>query len=78
MAHLGKESANTKEIKTYVTPKMATFLRNNAPWAQLVAIKNIELVEIKPLDYEHADTLQIWEDLSLKLFTVPHRAEYTG
>lgn len=78
LAHLGKESANTKSIKTFVTPSMASFLRNNAPWAQLVSLKNIQLVEIPPLDYGNAKILSIWDDLSLKLFTVPHRAEFTG
>jgi len=77
LAHLGKESANTKSIPTYVTPKMAHFLRTNAPWNQLVSLNNIKLVEIDPQPYVNAKDISLWEGLSLKLFTIPHRAEYT-
>ena len=78
MAHLGKESANTNAIPTYVTPSMADFLSNNAPWQQLVQLNNISLQKILPKEYSEAESITLWEDLSVKIFTVPHRAEYTG
>ena len=47
LMYLGKEALNTKNTRVYVSKKMASFLRNNAPWSQLVNIQNIELVEFE-------------------------------
>jgi pyrroloquinoline quinone biosynthesis protein B len=46
LAHFGREAANTDRLPVWCTPKMAAFLRENAPWTQLVSLGNIELREL--------------------------------
>jgi len=45
---LGFEAVHTQGLPVWCTPKMAAFLRDNEPWAQLVRIGNIEIREIEP------------------------------
>jgi pyrroloquinoline quinone biosynthesis protein B len=44
----GFEAVHTQGLPVWCTSKMAAFLRENEPWAQLVRIGNIELREIEP------------------------------
>ena len=44
---LGREVLNTKRLKVFVSSKMGEFLKNNAPWNQLVKLDNIEIIEFK-------------------------------
>lgn len=78
LVHFGKEAANSSGIPTYVTPSMATFLQSHAPWKQLITIKNLNLEEVTPKPYNEATPITVWDGLQIKLFTVPHRAEFTG
>ncbi len=49
LIHLGREAWGTRDMPVYASPRMADFLRRNAPWSQLVALGNVEL---RPRDLE--------------------------
>lgn len=71
LAHLGFEAAHTHGVEVIATPRMAAFLRDNAPWDQLVRLQNIALREITP-----GVALQLGP-VRVVPIAVPHRAEYT-
>ncbi|RMZ49263.1 pyrroloquinoline quinone biosynthesis protein PqqB [Candidatus Marinimicrobia bacterium PRS2] len=69
---LGLEVMNTNEIPVYVMPKMKSFLENNAPFTQLLELNNIHLFALQenyPID--------IFKDVKIIPFQVPHRNEYS-
>jgi len=70
LIHLGREVMDTRDMPVYATPRMASFLRENAPWSQLVALHNIELCLLTP----GKDT-QLSPDLQITPLQVPHRDE---
>jgi len=72
LAHLGFEAINTKSLPLWASPAMASFLENNAPWSQLVRLKNLAL---RPLS--DGDTVALEDGLTVQAIKVPHRAEYT-
>jgi pyrroloquinoline quinone biosynthesis protein B len=72
LAHLGFESLNTKEIPTWVSPRMAEYLRTNGPWSQLVRLGNITLREFQP-----GARFELEEGISVQPLQVPHRDEYS-
>ena len=72
LAQLGREAMGAKSVPVYAMPKMASFIEDNGPWDQLVALNNIEL---KPLTNESAVNLS--GTLNVTPFVVPHRGEYT-
>ena len=72
LVHFGREAASTNAIPCYCTPSMGAFLSKNAPWEQLVSLRNLVL---KPLAF--GSQVQIWPGLNLTAFSVPHRGEYT-
>jgi pyrroloquinoline quinone biosynthesis protein B len=72
LAHFGFESLNTQGIPTWVSPRMAEYLRTNGPWSQLVRLGNIALKEIQP-----GQPFELEEGITVKAFPVPHRDEYT-
>ena len=72
LIHLGREAANTQGLPVYASARMAGFLRENAPWSQLVALGNVELQVLMP-DQE----LQLSPRLWLTPMVVPHRDEYS-
>jgi pyrroloquinoline quinone biosynthesis protein B len=45
---LGREALGADAVPVYATPRMARFLRANAPWSELVTRKHIALSEITP------------------------------
>jgi pyrroloquinoline quinone biosynthesis protein B len=45
---LGREALGADRVAVYATPRMARFLRDNAPWRELVTRRNIALTEITP------------------------------
>ncbi len=53
-------------------PRMETFLTGNAPWSQLVGLKNIELRKLK-MD----EAVALNENLKVTPFLVPHRDEFS-
>ncbi len=72
LAHFGREAANTRELPVYCTDKMAAFLRDNAPWDQLVSLGNIVMRPAGP-----AQPITPWPGLRVRTIPVPHRGEYT-
>ena len=72
LLELGLEVMNTNAIPVYVMPKMKSFLENNAPFTQLQELNNIRLLLLKdncPID--------IFKDVKIIPFQVPHRNEYS-
>ena len=50
---------------------MASFLTSNAPWDQLVALENVELVELRL-----SEPVELADGVRIEPFAVPHRDEY--
>ena len=72
LLELGLEVMNTNAIPVYVMPKMKSFLENNAPFTQLLELNNIRLLLLQdncPID--------IFKDVKIIPFQVPHRNEYS-
>lgn len=72
LMYLGREAVGAKETPVYTLPKMKLFLENNAPWSQLVSLKNIKIV---PLVADSA--VFISKNISVKPLIVPHRDEFS-
>ena len=70
LIHLGREVMNCDALPVYCMPKMAHFLRSDAPWNLLVEQGHIELHE---LTHEH--TVPLSDELSITPLNVPHRGE---
>lgn len=68
---LGHEAMGASNIPVYAMPRMSEFLKNNGPWSQLVAYKNITL---KPLQNNQTQNLG---RIKVTPFLVPHRDEYS-
>jgi pyrroloquinoline quinone biosynthesis protein B len=72
LMYLGRESMNSKDVKVYAMPRMKQMLETNAPWSQLVNIKNISL---QPL--QNKEITKLSENISMQPFLVPHRDEFS-
>lgn len=72
LMYLGKEAMNAKSSPVYAMPKMKTFLENNGPWSQLVATKNIAVIET-----QHQTEIKLSSNLTVVPFVVPHRDEFS-
>lgn len=72
LMQFGREVMNTNGLTVYALPRMKSFLENNGPWDQLVRLENIIPVEIME-DSE----LALSEEITIRVFTVPHRDEYS-
>jgi len=70
LIHLGREAMSARRMPVYVTASMANFLRQNAPWAQLVAQEYLVLHPIAP-----ETEIRLTTDLSVRPVLVPHRDE---
>lgn len=70
LIYLGREALGAKGVPVYATTRMARFLRENAPWSQLVSLGNIELKEIEP-----GREVSLTPSLKLTARRVPHRDE---
>ncbi len=72
LAHLGREVIGAKETPVYAMPRMASFLRNNGPWGQLVRLKQIKLQTLQ------AKTVtRLNQRIRVTPLLVPHRDEYS-
>lgn len=69
---LGREALGASALPVHAMPRMAEFLRTNAPWDQLVRLQNIE---IEPLAHEMR--LDLAPLLTVIPLSVPHRDEYS-
>jgi pyrroloquinoline quinone biosynthesis protein B len=72
LIHLGREAWNTQALPIYASEKMARFLRDNAPWSQLVILGNIELRLLMP-----EQPVSLSPGLSVTPLQVPHRDEFS-
>jgi pyrroloquinoline quinone biosynthesis protein B len=72
LMYLGREAMGAKEMPVFAMPKMKTFLENNAPWSQLVKLKNIQIM---PLTAD--STIQLSKNIQIKPIIVPHRDEFS-
>ena len=72
LAQFGFESASARGQRVFAMPRMATFLRENGPWSQLVAFGNIDVVELAA-----GAPMQISATLRITPVAVPHRDEYS-
>lgn len=72
LMYLGKESMNSSGIMVYAMPRMRSMLSGNAPWSQLVALRNIAL---EPL--ADKTPVKLAERLTVEPFLVPHRDEFS-
>ena len=72
LMYLGRESMNTTGVKVFAMPRMKQVLEQNAPWSQLVSIKNILL---EPL--ANKTKVKLNDRLTVEPFLVPHRDEFS-
>lgn len=72
LMYLGRESMNSKDVKVYAMPRMKQMLEQNAPWSQLVGLKNISL---QPL--VDKSEVRLNDRLTIEPFLVPHRDEFS-
>ena len=77
LAHLGFEAASARGVTAWATPRMAAFLRENAPWDQLVELGNVELAEIEPGEGRPGRPVELGAGVSVASLAVPHRDEYS-
>lgn len=72
LMYLGRESMGAAGIKVFAMPRMKLMLEQNAPWSQLVSLKNIT---IQPL----ADKAEVRLNarITVEPFLVPHRDEFS-
>ena len=72
LMYLGREVMGARGLPVWCTPDMAGFLRENAPWSQLVRLGNVDLrPEVMP-----GRPFSPSARLTLTAFPVPHRNEF--
>ncbi len=72
LMYLGREAVGASGIPVFAMPRMETFLTENAPWSQLVSLKNIELRQMKD-----EEPISLSSNLKVTPFIVPHRDEFS-
>jgi pyrroloquinoline quinone biosynthesis protein B len=72
LMYLGREAMNTNSVTVYAMPRMKLLLETNAPWSQLVSIKNIA---IRPLSDK--TPVAVNNRITVEPFLVPHRDEFS-
>ena len=72
LMQFGREVMGVKNLPVYAMNRMRSFIKQNAPWSQLVEIKNIDLIPL-------ADNtvVRLNERISITPFLVPHRGEFS-
>jgi pyrroloquinoline quinone biosynthesis protein B len=70
--YLGREAIGAKAMPVFAMPKMKVFLENNAPWSQLVQLKNIQIM---PLTAD--SSIELSKNIRIKPILVPHRDEFS-
>jgi pyrroloquinoline quinone biosynthesis protein B len=70
LMYLGREALGARGIPVFATPRMSRFLRENAPWSQLVSLGNVELHEVEP-----EREISLTPSLKVTARRVPHRDE---
>ena len=72
LMYFGREAMNTEGLCVFAMPRMDTFLRQNAPWSQLVGLNNIQLRQLSD-----NESIELSRGTSISPFLVPHRAEFS-
>jgi pyrroloquinoline quinone biosynthesis protein B len=72
LMYLGRESMNASAVRTYAMPRMKLMLEQNAPWSQLVSLRNIALTAIFD-----KTPVKLADDITVEPFLVPHRDEFS-
>ena len=72
LMYLGREGIGERRMPVHCSEKMASFLRDNAPWSQLVELENIVLVP-----FQSGDEIRLDPGLLVIPVEVPHRNEFT-
>ena len=72
LMQLGREAMGAKDIPVWAMPRLDSFLQNNGPWSQLVALKNIQLHSLYP-----DSTVYLNTSLRITPVKVPHRDEFS-
>ncbi len=72
LMYLGRESMNSKNIPVFAMPRMKQMLEQNAPWSQLVSLKNIVISSLAD-----GDEVKLNDRLTVTPFLVPHRDEFS-
>lgn len=72
LMQLGREVMGIKNMPIFSMPRMREFLTNNAPWSQLVNLKNIIFTNIVK-DKE----IKLEQNLIIEPILVPHRDEFS-
>lgn len=72
LMNLGRESMNARSVPIFAMPRMKQMLEQNAPWSQLVSLKNIAISSL-------ADGVKVRlnDSLIVTPFLVPHRDEFS-
>ena len=68
----GREAAGADRIKVHAMPRMASYLRENGPWEQLIQLENIELSDLK-----NQSAVSLSQGIKVTPYRVPHRDEYS-
>jgi pyrroloquinoline quinone biosynthesis protein B len=72
LMQLGREALGAKNIPVFAMPRLQTYLQNNGPWSQLVALNNIHLQSLQA-----DETIALTAFISVTSILVPHRDEYS-
>jgi pyrroloquinoline quinone biosynthesis protein B len=72
LAWFGREVAGSREVPVHCSSRFAAFLREHAPWKQLVALEQIDVRE-----FTIGEPFSPWPGLSVTALQVPHRDEFS-
>jgi pyrroloquinoline quinone biosynthesis protein B len=71
LIHLGQEAMNSQALPLYTTHLVANFLRENAPWSQLISRQNVQLQLLTP-----GKERLLSPNLGVTPISVPYRDEW--
>ncbi len=72
LAWFGREVAGSRSVPVHCSPRFATFLREHAPWKQLVALEQVDVRA-----FTIGEPFSPWPGLVVTAIAVPHRDEFS-
>ncbi|MCU0864537.1 MAG: MBL fold metallo-hydrolase [Planctomycetes bacterium] len=72
LAWFGREVAGSKQVPLHASPRFCAFVREHAPWRQLVA-----LGQLAPMPFVVGEPFAPWPGLQVTALAVPHRDEWS-
>jgi pyrroloquinoline quinone biosynthesis protein B len=72
LAQLGREAMSANNMNVWCSESMASYLKNNGPWSQLVELNNIKLNIFSP-----NEPFEIIKGVKTIAHPVPHRKEFS-